>query len=93
VAISPRPLDGAPDVEQDLQTVLEWLRAQYAGGRAKIYAPLVLCREIFGTGGQCDPYSWARLWRVLPLLLERGLIEEVALPQGDPGVRLSPRGA
>ena len=84
--------DSVQGVESDARLVLEWLRAHYAGGRAPLYPPLVICRQALG-GGQCDPRSWGRLWRVLPLLLERGLIEEGQLPQGDPGVRLSERGA
>ena len=90
VAISPQT---SAEVENDLRIVLGWLRSRFAGGRGATYPPLVICREALGTNGQCDPASWGRLWRVLPLLLERGLIEENPLPQGDPGVRLSPRGA
>jgi hypothetical protein len=85
--------DSAQDVEQDARIVLDWLRASYAGGLAPLFPPLVICREALGRDKQCDPGAWGRLWRVLPMLLERGLIEEGQLPQGDPGVRLSARGA
>jgi hypothetical protein len=80
-------------VEADIRTVLAWLRAQYAGGRAPVYSPLHVCREALGQDGQCDPASWSRLWNVLPTMLERGLIEEAPLPQGDAGIRLSQLGA
>ncbi len=86
-----RRLAVTDQTESDARTVLRWMRDQYAGGRAPTYSPYQLCRNALGTAGQCDPASWGRLWRVLPLLLERGLLEESTLPQGDPGVRLSPR--
>ena len=85
--------ESVQDVEADARLVLDWLRGQYAGGLAPLFPPLVICRQALGRDGQCDPRSWGRLWHVLPLLLERGLIEEGQLPQGDPGIRLSARGA
>ena len=93
MAVSHGLPDSGAELESDARLVLDWLRQQYAGGRAPIYSPLQVCREVFGAGTQCDARSWGRLWQVLPVLLERGLIEEARLPQGDPGVRLSPRGA
>src|SRR5688572_27028239 len=88
-----RPVAVTDQLESDAQTVLRWLRERYAGGRAPTFSPFQLCRGALGTDGQCDPIAWGRLWSVLPVLLERGLLEETSLPQGDPGVRLSPRAA
>jgi hypothetical protein len=93
VAVAPHAQNPSPDAESDARLLLAWLRARYAGGRAPMYPPLRLCREVFGQQQQCDPISWSRLWRALPILLERGEVEETQLPQGDPGIRLSPRGA
>ncbi len=87
------PSSTTAEIEQDARLVLGWLRAQYAGGRAPTYPPLSICRGALSLNGQCDPDSWGRLWRVLPVMLERGLIEDSRLPQGDPGVRLTTRGA
>jgi hypothetical protein len=91
VALTNRPEMEAA-TEQDAQSILRFLRAHYAGGRAPIFPPLHLCREVIGETGVCGPEEWGRLWRALPMLYERGLVEEAALPQGDPGIRLSPRG-
>ena len=42
MATSPCPLDSSPEVERDLRLVLDWLRGQYGGGRARTFPPLLI---------------------------------------------------
>ena len=86
----------ASGVGADAQRIVEWLRANYWGGRPPVYSVQEIARGVYGRtegpapGTTFDPAAWGRLRAAITELEGRGLIQQGRLPQGDFGYALIP---
>ena len=78
----------------DARQILDWLRANYWGGRPPVYSVQEIARGVYGRtegpapGTTFDPAAWGRLRAAITELEARGLIQQGRLPQGDFGYAL-----